>query len=204
MTTLLLAFLVALVLPFLAASWRTRLAGLSAQGLLMGWIYFRHQPPASLESALAFVDLVVLRGALVPLMLYRVMGATASSRRGDEVAPNMLSWTIVGALVAVAFRLASRLEPGGSEPQILLAVAVSGLLLGFFVLATQTGVLAQAVGALRVENAIALFELGEAGAAPLPVRVGMVSVFLLTACLFALYVRWTHEAPELAFEEPTL
>ena len=38
MTALLLAFMAALVLPFLMTTWRVSVAALSAQGLLLGWL----------------------------------------------------------------------------------------------------------------------------------------------------------------------
>ena len=43
-----------------------------------------------------------------------------------------------------------------------VAVATAGLLLGLLVLSTQTGPFSQMIGALRIENAIAVFELGGA------------------------------------------
>lgn len=200
MTTLLAAFLVVVALPFVCATWRVSLAALSLQGLLMGWMLFRREPVVDADSILSLVDLFAVRGVLVPFMLYRVMRAADASRRGDVILPNMLSLTTAAILVALAFRLAGQLAPGGFESRTAIAVAVSALLLGLFTLATQTGVFTQVVGALCVENAIALFELGgEGGAAPLPVALGLSAVFLLSSCLYALYVRWLHPGSATEF-----
>ncbi|NNN05115.1 MAG: hypothetical protein HKL90_04370 [Elusimicrobia bacterium] len=206
MTTLLAAFLVVAALPFFIVTWRTALAALSLQGLLMGWMFFQRAPVVSLDSILALVDLVAVRGLLVPFMLYRVMRTQNALRRGDTILPNLLSLMMIAALIALAFRLASQLDPSGAESQTTIAVAVSALLLGLFTLATQTGVFTQAVGALCVENAISLFELGRGNSAPLPVELGMVAVFLLSACMYALYVRWIQpgQAQEFSAEGPIL
>ena len=195
MTTLLIAFLLVVVTPFLMATWRTALATLSLQGLLMGWMVFRREPVSFPETIIALVDLVAVRGLLVPFMLYRTMRVQNPPRRGDSIPPNMLSWTMVGALIAIAFRFASQLDPVDPASRTTF-VAVSALLLGLFTLATQTGVLTQAVGALCIENAIALFELGQdERATPLPIKLGLAAVFLLSACMYVLYVRWLRPIP---------
>lgn len=200
MTALLAAFLVVAALPFFMATWRVVLAALSLQGLLMGWMAFRGQPAAAPDAVLALVDLVAIRGLLVPFLLYRVMKAQDAPRRGDAILPNMLSLMLLAVLVALAFQLAARLEPGGSEAATLVAVSASALLLGLFSLATQTGVFTQAAGALSVENAVALFELGrKGGSPPFPVELALTSAFLLSACMTVLFVRWLHSGAAQEF-----
>jgi hydrogenase-4 component E len=202
MTSLLLIFLLVLLFPLFISTWRMSLTGLSAQGLLMGWIAYRAQPILTAANVTTLVDLAVVRGVVVPLLLYRVMRAGQAPRRNDVIPPNMLSWGLVGILVALAFRFASRLAPADAQLQTLLAVAAAGLLLGLFVLATQVGAFSQVVGALRIENAIALFELsGDEPVAPLPVRVGQLVVFLVTAWLYASYVNRLQPATDLKRED---
>ena len=57
-------------------------------------------------------------------------------------------------------------SPLESDAQTFVAVATAALLLGLLLLATQTGPFSQMVGVLRIENAIALFELGAATQPP--------------------------------------
>lgn len=193
MTPLFLALLVAILLPFFASGRRANLAALGAQGLLMGWLALRLEPPRSPESALAAFDLFVSRGALVPWLLWRAMRA----RDDDAVAPSVLSCALAAALLAAAFGFAGRLEPAGGEARTALALAAAGLLLGLLALAQQTGVFGQATAALRVENAIALFELTHEGqTTPLGVQAGLAALFLATGALFAFYVRRLSLPPE--------
>ena len=101
---------------------------------------------------------------------------------------------LLGATVAVA---------------IAVAVAGAGLMLGLFVLATGSDPLSQVIGALRIENAIALFELG-GGQHPAPplIQLGLVAVFVGTAALFVSYLSAANAdgAPAAAVdaEGPTL
>jgi hydrogenase-4 membrane subunit HyfE len=160
----------------------------------MAWMVVRQEPLDSPHTLLAFVDTGLARGVLAPLLLYRVMSQQGAAGRNHVIPPNMISWTIAGVLVAVAFRFAHRLAEG--EAQLPLAVAASGLLLGLFVLSTQTGPFSQAIGVLRIENAIALFELGVGGQEmPLAIHAGLVAVFVLTVGLFAVYLRWLNAPP---------
>jgi hydrogenase-4 membrane subunit HyfE len=190
MSTLLVVFLLVILLPLFISTWRTSLLGLSAQGLLMGWIAHQAEPALSAASVSMLVDLVIVRGVVAPLLLHRILRAAAAPRRNDVIPPNLLSWGLVGILVALGFHFASRVVPAEAQLQTHVAVACTALLLGLFVLATQTGVFSQVVGALRIENAIALFELGGAKpVTPLPVQIGQLVVFVVTVLLYAFYVQ---------------
>ena len=75
--------------------------------------------------------------------------------------------------------------PQSGEQRTLVAVAAIGILLGFLVLATQSSPFSQVVGALRIENAIALVELGsEHHAAEFGVKLALLAVFVATVGLF--------------------
>lgn len=189
MTPLLAAFLAVAALPYVMVTWRVALAALSLQGLLMAWMLVERGSCDTPAGLLALADLLVVRGLLAPALLYRVMRAQGAPRRGDVVLPNMLTLTTAAALVALAFRFAALLDPGGTQTQTALAVSASALVLALFTLATQTGVFPQAVAALCLENAIGLFELGgEGGTTPLPVAFGLAVVFLLSVVMLRHFV----------------
>lgn len=212
MSTLLMALLVVMGIPLFLGSWRASLFGLCCQGLLMGWMVIEAQPElSSPEELLTLIDLLLVRGLLAPALLYVVMSRRGAQARNEVIPPNLLSWTLGGALVLLGFNFAAALvtEPG-HERQVV-AVATAGLLLAFLVLATQSGPFSQMVGALRFENALALFELGGPSHhdESILVHAGQLVVFLLTVGLF----RWYLESvgpeavrPEVADapEGPTL
>ncbi|MDP1824098.1 MAG: hypothetical protein Q8L48_12675 [Archangium sp.] len=191
MSTLLMALLVAMVLPLFLGNWRASLFGLCCQGLLMAWIVVEGRPElASPDDWLTLVDLVLVRGLLAPFFLYEVLSAREAGARNDVIPPNLLSWTFAGVLVLVAFNFASSMVPEAGDERQTVAVATAGLLLGFLVLSTQSGPFSQMVGALRFENALALFELGGASHhdESILVHAGQLVVFLLTIGLFRWYL----------------
>jgi len=204
MTPLLIAFLGVLLVPLVVASWRTSLLGLSCQGALMGWIAYRHDHQLSWETALTFIDFAGVRMIAAPILLRRVLREQRAAARNDVIPPNLLSWTLAIVLVVFAFQFASVVIPRDGEEQTLVAVSTAGLLLGLLVLASQSGPFSQIIGALRIENAIALFELGGGSYhAALGIRLGQTCVLLISVTMFAWYLRTveTVAPPPLAAPE---
>jgi hydrogenase-4 component E len=189
MNPLLIAFIAVLLVPLFVASWRLSLFALAAQGVLMASLSYQLDPDLSTPGAwVEMFDLVVVRGLGAPLALYVVLRARHTTSRSDVIPPNLMSWTLAIALVLVAFRFADMLVPVEDSEHSFVAGATAGVLLGLLVLATQTGPFSQMVGVLRIENAIALFELGSHGH-ELAIRIAQVVLLIVTILLFQWYLR---------------
>ncbi|HEX7672489.1 MAG TPA: hypothetical protein VF395_23005 [Polyangiaceae bacterium] len=209
MSPLLVALLGVLLVPLFVATWRSSLAGLSLQGFLMAWIAYGAGPaPGTPNDWVTLADLVLVRGLWAPLALYGVLRAQNAPARSDVIPPNLLSWTAALGLVLVAFNFSEMLvrEPG--DQQTLVAVVVAGVMLGFLVLATQSDPFSQMVGALRVENAIALLELGgERHHQPLGVQLAQTAIVGITIAFYRWYLATLSESaptPDSLLESPTL
>jgi hydrogenase-4 component E len=188
-TYLLISYLIVIVVPLLTASWRISLLGLSLQGLLMAAMVSRHGWAHSWTGALLLADLLVLRGWFIPRHLRRIMDDLGTGRRNDVIPANLLSWTLAGAAVLVAFRFAGHVVPGQGAGTIHVAVSAAALLLGLLVLGTQVTTFSQITGVLRVEYAIALFELGAEHEPALPVQAGLTVVLLLSVLTLGRFLR---------------
>ncbi|MEY2935951.1 MAG: putative transrane protein involved in the pathway [Pseudomonadota bacterium] len=193
MSPLLVCLLGALLIPLFLATWRASLLGLAFQGLIMAGIALPEltlQAPA--QAWLTLFDLGVVRGLLLPLALYTALRATGAPSRNDVISPNLFSWMIALGLVLAAFNFSEALVSEPGEPQTLVAIAIAGVLLGFLVLASAAGPFGQMVGALRIENAIALLELSGSHRASLGMRLALLGIFLATLAFF----RWHLLATE--------
>jgi hydrogenase-4 membrane subunit HyfE len=209
MTGVLLAFMIVALVPLFVATWRTSLLGLALQGGFIAWLALRHGVTLSLDSSLTLVDAIGLRAILGPAVLYAAMRGLGAPPRNNVIAPNLFSWAIALGLVVAAFRSADVLFPVEGEEQMLVAVSSSGLVLGMFVLSTAQGTFSQIVGLFRIENAIALFELGgprHSGGSG--IRAGMTLVLLLSIGFYRWYLvhvpRDEDTEPELATETEVL
>ena len=189
MTYLLIAFLAVAIGPLVVATWRTSLLGLALQGLILSALLLERGGWRTPAGAVLLVDLAVLRTVVVPWWLLRILRRQNVPRRNDVIPANLLSWTAVAVLVFLAFQFAGRVCPSGGEEATHVAVSAAALLLAFLVLATQRRTFGQALGALRLENAIALFELGGGHALPLPVQLGVTAVLVLTLLTLGAFVR---------------
>jgi hydrogenase-4 membrane subunit HyfE len=96
---------------------------------------------------------------------------------------------MAGTLVLVGFRFAALLQPEGGLAATQVAVATTGLLLGLLVLATQASTFGQVIGLLRVEYAIALFELAGGHGPGLPVQLGTTAVLFLSVLTLGRFLR---------------
>jgi hydrogenase-4 component E len=204
-TTLLIGFIVVLLVPLFVATWRTSLFGLALQGGLLAAMAYRLEGAEwSAGSVLTYVDLLVVRGFVAPWLLYRVLHGRSAPERNDVLPPNMLAWAAAIGLAILALRVSSALVPVEGDEQMMVAAAASGVFLGFLVLATQVGVFSQIVGALRVENAVALFELsGGPHEGSVAVHLGQIAVLVASVLLFRWYLSHTSPSPTAA-TEPTV
>jgi hydrogenase-4 membrane subunit HyfE len=176
----------------------------------MAWL--AHRMGADLrtpDGLVTLTDLAVVRGVVAPLVLYRLLRGQKRPERNDVIPPNLLSWTLALGVILMSFNFAAALLPEYGEQRTLLAVAASALLLGFLVLATQSGTFSQVVGALRFENALALFELGGGSShVPVGIKVGQGLVVLVTILLYRWYLANLETSPAAgaptAIEDPTI
>jgi hydrogenase-4 membrane subunit HyfE len=188
---LLVSLIGVLLVPLFVGKWRVSVVGLGAQGVLMAWLAYRMHPHLhTVHEWLTLVDLGLVRGLLVPALLYGALSAERAPARSDIIPPNLLSWTIALGVVLVSFNFAGALVPENGDAQMLVTVAVTALLLGFLILASQSGHVSQIIGALRIENAIAIFELGrEHHHEALAFQVGEMGLAIATVFLYRGYVR---------------
>ena len=131
----------------------------------------------------------------MPAWLFATLRRQNAPLRNDVIAPNLFSWAMALALVVVAFRTADVLVPTEGNEQSLVAVSTSAFLLGLFVLATARGMVSQVIGLMRVENAIALFELGTPSEhTSLAIRIGQTALMLVSVGFCRWYLTGLREA----------
>jgi hydrogenase-4 membrane subunit HyfE len=205
-----MGLLVVMLVPLFLATWRSSLLGLSLQGFLIAWAAYRLDPNLmAVGTWLMLVDLVLLRGVGAPLLLYRILRTQKRSAGNDIVAPNLLSWTIAFGLVLAAFNLSAALVPVDGDQRAIISVATAAVLLALLVLASQSTPFGQIVGALRLENGIALFELGgeRRHHDGVVIELGQVAIVAGTVGLYVWLLRGLSESSDAQHpspDEPTL
>lgn len=189
-------FLVVVLAPLFVAKWRVSLVGLAAQGFLLWYAAGGMTMPIGAPFVFDLLDFLAFRAILAPALLYVSFRRPGVPAHNDLIPPNLIAWMVVVLLVLVSFRFAGLMEPEGLGRD-RVAVAATSLALGFFVLSTQSTVLSQIIGAMRIENAVALFEIGTGGEHVEPVsRTLQVLVTAGAIGLYAAFLQAMAEAPD--------
>lgn len=165
-TIALTAFFLSAVTPVFFAKLRVIPIWLSLQALALGWFVLAQEN--DLHAVTAGLEIVLLRGALVPWMLRHHLARHASVADIDTMPSNLFAWGIAVALLIVAFRFG---DGASTDLRALsLGTVACVLTMAYLILATNREPLAQLVALLFMENTVMLFETLLPHPWPLPVH----------------------------------
>ena len=147
---------------------------LSLQGAALGALVLLIGVHLRLAELLAVALLVlVLKAAVLPAVLARVVGADARSRVETPVINTTASLIVLAVLAVLAYLVSRPLQTAGSGPaDAAVPVGVALVLIGFFVTATRMHAVFQLVGFLVLDNGIATVAFLMSGGVPLVVELG--------------------------------
>ena len=147
---------------------------LAAVALLLG-LHTR-----DLEPVVVAVLLLVLKGAVLPGVLLRVVRSSDDTREAKPLVNVPASLLAGAALTLVAYATTTALVALDPSPQTkAIPIGIAVALIGFFVLVTRRKAVTQIVGFLLVDNGIALVALLATAGVPLIVELGVALDVLL-------------------------
>ncbi|OGU00058.1 MAG: hydrogenase [Gemmatimonadetes bacterium GWC2_71_10] len=167
----------------------TCVRSVAMQGILLGLAPVLLFPGWSAHRMVLAAGTIVIKGLIVPRFLLWAI-REASVRREVEPRLGYGASLVVGTIaLALAFALAERwplpVEGGG----LLVAVAVTTLVHGLFVLTARRKAIMQVVGYIMMENGIYLIGLTQAERVPFLVELGVlldvfVGIFIMGIVVF--------------------
>ena len=196
MTLPLIAFLLAVVVPIFFSKIRTAPFWLVLQAMALGWNALAHHGADSMHGLMALLELLLLRGAIAPLLLRRAIAQRAQPNL-DLMPSNLFTWVAASALIVLAFKFGA--PSMGDYQAITLGVACSTVIVALLLLATNDAPPAQLVAVLVMENALALFESLFPEPWPLPVHGALSAIYLLTIIVGT----WLIGTPDVPVVEET-
>ncbi|MEQ4721800.1 hypothetical protein [Nonomuraea sp. B19D2] len=178
------AFLLAGVLVL----WRRDLAAIvwlfAFQGLALGaMVVVLGADQGSVELVLVGIGVGALRAGLLPYLMRRALVSSGEARETQPLVNVATSLLVVAVLAMLAYAVSQplvRLAPSPATQAVPVALTV--LLVGFFVLVTRRRALSQVVGFLLMDNAITATAFLTTSGVPLVVELG-VSLDVLLAVL---------------------
>jgi hydrogenase-4 component E len=147
----------------------------AAQGILLGLAPLLVHPEAGLRAALLTAATVVLKGAVIPALLFRAM-READIQHEVRPALNFMTSLLLGALgtgLALVFSYTLPLAEEHAD-QLVVPASLATVWTGFLMLTTRKKAIMQVLGYLLLENGIFLFGLLLLEAMPFLVEVGVL------------------------------
>lgn len=182
--------LLATVIPVFFGKLAATPSWLSVQALALGWMTFNAHPQLDGHVVAVGLEILVVRGWLVPRLLRLTLSQRAASI--DLIPSNLFAWGVAVALIILAFRFGDGAR--ADVRALTLGVIAITVTVAFLVLATNHEPAAQLVALLFMENALALFESLMPSPWPLPVHVAIGSVYVGTVAVGGWLIRGQEAA----------
>jgi hydrogenase-4 membrane subunit HyfE len=180
LTLALIACLIATVVPVFFGKLAVAPTWLSLQALALGWMTLTQHHELNLHTLAAGLEVLLVRAWAVPYLLRRTLRGQAVAEL-DVMPSNLFAWGVTLALMILAFKFGN--GSYADERTLTLGVVAATVMIAFMVLATNAEPAAQLVAVLFMENALALFESLMPEPWPLPVHLGISSVYVGTVVI---------------------
>lgn len=145
------------------------------QGTLLGFLPLLVNPQISLLRAFVAAATVLLKGIIIPQMLFKALRDAQIKREVEPLigfVPTML-FGAVGTAVSIAFASKLPLLKGHAE-LIVVPASFSTIFTGFLLLTTRVKAITQTIGYLVLENGIYIFGILLLEAVPFLVELGIL------------------------------
>jgi len=164
---------------------RAVVQAVALQGVILGLLPLLVHRPAHTQAVLVCLVTALLKGAIIPGMLFRAMRQLPIRREVEPLVGLITSMVLgaVGTALAIAFSRQLPLVEGAASG-LLVPAALSSVFAGFLILTTRVKAITQATGYLMLENGIFIFGMQLLEAMPLMVEMGalldlVVGIFVM-------------------------
>jgi hydrogenase-4 component E len=181
---------------------RSIINGSAAQGIVLGVVALFAHGELGLQPVLVAGGAVVLKGVLIPWMLFRALRDVAIRREVEPLIgfiPSLLTGALgTGLAILFAHTLPLADEHVGS---LLVPTSLSTVLTGFILLTTRKKAITQVVGYLILENGVFIMGLTLINAMPFLVEIGVLLDLLVA--IFVMGIIINHIQREFASLDTT-
>jgi len=167
----------------------TCIQAVAVQGAILSLLPLAIDPRLTVHVIALTIGTFAVKAVAMPRLL-RWAIREVSARRDIEPLIGYVPSLLAGALAfALAFAIAARLPLPGTELELLVPVALTGVITGLLVLTTRRKAVTQVIGYLMLENGTFVFGLALAGRVPLLVEAGVLldvfaGVFVMGIVIF--------------------
>jgi len=140
------------------------------------------------ELYISAIMTLMLKGVLLPWMLWRVIRTLHVHREVDPLLNNGITMTIAVAVTLFSFHVIQPIEQLSElMTRNSMAIATACVLLSILMMITRKKAITQVVGFLAVENSLFFAAIGATNGMPLVVEIGVAFDVLIAALIFGLF-----------------
>ena len=191
----LMACLITTLIPVFFGKLAVTPTWLSLQALALGWVTLNQHDTLDMHALEAGLEILIIRAWLVPHLLRRTLQGTVAATL-DVMPSNLFAWGAAVALIILAFKFGDGAR--ADVRALTLGVVAATVTVAFLVLASNREPVAQLVGLLFMENAMALFESLMPEPWPLPVHIAISCVYVGTVAVGSWLIRGQAVLNDLA------
>lgn len=192
MTAVLVVFFFLTLLRFAAATrLETCVLLTGVQGGLLFFLAFwglgNHEP---LALILLGVETLLFKGVVLPVILLHMLRRNRVYRDVEPFIPQLGSLAAAILMILTGFLVAREVKMfGGDVQQLVLAAAVSTMLLALFVIITRRKLITHVIGFVLFENGTFLLSLALFREMPPVVQLGVLLDAFVAVFLFGIFIR---------------
>lgn len=166
----------------------------ATQGVLLGLLPVFGHEHITVRLVLVCVGAIVLKGAIIPGLLFRAMRSARIRREVEPIigfTPSILLGAL-GTALAIVFASSLPLDEGHATA-LTVPASFSTVLTGFLVLTTRKKAISQIVGYLTLENGIFIFGLLLLEAMPFLVEIGVLLDLFVGVFVMGIILNLIHK-----------
>ena len=185
-------FIILFVLTLLYAGMSDRMNSLvkilAVQGLLLfATALIALQDIDVLNLSFILVETIVVKGFLIPMLLYRTLKRNGIVRETHASVSRFQSLLIVTAIIFLSFVFASSIHQQHLHIGYFTA-SISAMFVGLFIVMTRVKIITHMIGYLILENGIFLLSLAVGNEMPLAVNTAILLDLMTSVLLLAFLV----------------
>jgi|WetSurMetagenome_2_1015567.scaffolds.fasta_scaffold54884_2 hydrogenase-4 component E len=163
------------------------------QGACLSLIPFLAESGHIGRAWLIFLLTFLVKAVVIPFLLFRSLKRVTIRNYSEFLMRPHLALLAGGGLVVLSFSSVRFLPQPGPLPTLNVPIALSIVLIGFFLLVARTRALSQVIGFLVMENGIFLFGLILAAEFPMVVELGVLLDLLAAILVMGIMVYHIHQ-----------
>lgn len=163
---------------------------LITQGILLFLIcLFGHSDTPLLNMAFLTVETIIVKSAIIPLFLYKIIKKTHANRDDEANIPHFYCLVISSIILLAGFLAPNYMAQFKTLSPIYFGVAISTIIISLWLITIKHKIVSNVIEFIAMENGIFLLSLSVAKEMPILVSLGVLLDVFIAVYILGLFVK---------------